>query len=175
MAQTIVAKTGTISANWYEPTAHTIFTQSTGSAAKVILNQLACTFPGSTYPYYPRFSLWISNSSMGGYKHQIGYYAFQQTAKAVGIFPGSKTPMSNGQGSFIPANFVNFSQSYTSLENVSNLVPSITVNSGSSYFPDTFYMNNGDTLYIKGDSYDPNSGLYITGNCYYNFTTIVES
>jgi hypothetical protein len=175
MAQTIVARTGTLSSiQWYEPTMHTLFTQSTGAAAKVILNQLACTFPTGSYPYYPRFSWWIGNSSMG-YKHMIGYYAYQQMSKSVGIFPGTKTPQSNGQGSFIAANFVNQNASYTTLESVSNLLPNITINSGSLYFPDTFYMNNGDTLYIRGDSYDSNLGAYTTGSCYYNFTTIVES
>jgi hypothetical protein len=173
MAQTITQQKGSVSTTW-DGSVTTLFTLSSGTSSRVILNSL------STYNDYgnrtPYIWFYIYNSAMGVRNPIAG--TIYQVCSSIAWLPG------NTSG---PANLIYNSSGYT-MNNGSFLVdvsgspgpigskdPSYigwnTSNNSAtgSYFPAQFWMGNGDSLQVKG-SWPSSSGVV-----YYSFTVVTES
>lgn len=172
MAQTVASQKGTLGITWNGSSTGTLFTQSSGTATRVILNTLECAAPSSS-TFNVQF--FIYNGTTGIYSLLCQIYGnintpgfaimAQQTAPAlVGV---STTTITN---SYIMYNSTGGALSNT-LYSTSPSGTQLYASGGTSqyfYFPGNFYMSGGDSLVVRGAW----SG---TGSVYYNFTTITES
>ena len=188
MAQTIAIQRGTTTVSANGNTTVTLFTQSGGTATRVILNQLLVYFSsGPPGVQNNGMNLYLTSSS--GYSSVIGsmkfgsttsQWAFQFPAGAPNSgFNGTSAGTSNSINSSNPFIY----QSGGSGDMLANATNNIQVQySNSSYdaysvIPANFYIGPGDALKLKV------RGLYASGkgtasgtaNVGYSFTTITES
>jgi hypothetical protein len=177
MAQTIAVRSGSVTHTWRndQNSYTTLFTQSTGTATRVILNQLG---------FY--------NTSYNGPIHSVGVYVYCPTT-------GQRTPafVYKNTGNYA-ANFAFFSGSthqggiggtsngatWTAQHVMFGTNTDRTVGEeqpsnkagGYGYYttdyvinPGSIYIGNGDSLQVHG------YWGTAAGGCYYSFTTITES
>jgi hypothetical protein len=170
MAQTITQQKGSVSTTW-DNSISTLFTLSSGTASRVILNSLTANNDAGNNTAYIWF--YIYNSSMG---------VRNPIAGAVAIGSGLAWAPGNTSG---PAAYSNSGYAY----NNGSMILDVSGSGGSvgsknpgnlywtapastyhgSYFPAQFWMGNGDSLQVKGYW----GGL--TGAVYYSFTLVTES
>jgi hypothetical protein len=178
MAQTITVVKGTTACSWgtnssATPT-QTIFTQSSGVAARVIVNSLEL-YGNSFDQAYVTF--YITNGSTGvssvigmlrpgsnssNYAFTMGNQSLTQTGSSAGFVQGVSV-IANATGNVYssvastPPSGIQFYASQS---------PSV-----GGWFPGNFWIANGDSLIVRG--YWNNSSA--TGSVFYNFTVVTES
>jgi hypothetical protein len=177
MAQTITIQKGTVACNWALNStgtgtpSQTIFTQSTGIGARVILNSMELSTTSGAASY---IGFYIVNGTTG-IASMISYIRNDNAYPNFGIVPQQQ----NFQGYYNGASMTNTSLIYanasgTPRANLAGDNPSgiaLLSSTGTNkvfHFPGNFWIANGDSLVVRG-YWDA------TGNVYYNFTVITES
>jgi len=175
MAQTIAVRAGGTGHAWTGNNTSTLWTQSGGTATRVIINQLQFTCDTNSQPNTVGIYLESAGSGtmsmIGGVK--LGYFsihAFQAwpggNQQAQTAYPGYGTQQGVSSGFSLGGSTNNAIGGI----HPQSLVPYMPYNASDFiFFPSSFYMSNGDSIKIRG--YWGNG----TGACYYSFTTITES
>lgn len=173
MAQTIAQQKGALSVNWDGTSVGTLFTLSSGTASRIILNSLSIYNDyGNRTPY---IWFYIYNSAMG-VRNPIAGAVYSQCV-AMAWLPGNTSGPASIQ--YSSTNIMNngsfLVDTSANVGNIGSKPPSYigwnaTSNSATgNYFPAQFWMGNGDSLQVKGD------WTGTAGVVYYSFTTITES
>ena len=170
MAQTIASVKGTKACTWTTATNNVIFTQSTGTATRVIVNALEFS-TGSIANF--NLSFFIYNSTTGIY--QIITLLKSLNVCNFAIFPQIRDTVQTSVSTTAVSNSVFMYQdsggAVATMRDASAGNRQIGLNTASNtsyWFPGNFYMSNGDSLVVSGT-------WGSAGNTYYNFTTITES
>lgn len=176
MAQTIAIRAGSTGHAWSNTNTSTLFTQSGGTATRVIINQLQFTNDAGGSPQGVGIFL---ESAGTGQMHMIGgvrfiYQSMQVFQAWAGGSQEARTSYGNsGTGPFgVPSGHMLRGSSNVSIGAIqpSTLTVATSYNSDEFvFFPNSFYMANGDSVKLRGYW---NGG---TGACYWSFTTITES
>jgi len=186
MAQTIAAQRGTTTNASDGFTKTTLFTQSTGTATRVILNGVSAQSAGGTSATF-RISLVINVNGSGSFIPVAikGNGSAGRSVYGLSMMPDSRneamTSVGGSAGSFYPNRWIPATVSQpvyfgTEIQNNRwewfgpNGSYSTAVNEGIDYVPSQFWMNSGDTLSII--TFNTNSR---SADVVYSFTTITES
>jgi len=175
MAQTISIQKGTVSCNWSLNSAgtstpsQTLFTQSSGIGARVIVNSLEL-YSNTAAAVYIAF--YIVNGTTGiascvGMLHNansIGNYAIVPQNQSLQSING--TNVLNNSVAFMAAGSGRVNIAADNPSSIRVISPS--AQNYAFYLPGNFWIANGDSLTVRG--YWDN-----TGSTYYNFTVITES
>lgn len=172
MAQTIAMVRGTTTCS--SGSVATLFTQSTGTATRVIVNMISCY--GNTQFGSPSINVNFVSSSGGSsvlayFKNNTSIYSAQFMPVGNGTAPASfqgataTTPIIGGTNS-------NVGTSYIGAQNPNTFTLTNTTgnNQYSSYCPSNFWMGPSDYITIRVT--DANSSDMTVA---YSFTTITES
>jgi hypothetical protein len=179
MAQTIAVRSGTAT-HTFNGTSNnytTLFTQSTGTATRVILNQLmflSSTTDGVYMPY--SVGVWHYSPATGQRTPAFTYKNTGQSCSSFSFFPGSTHQ--GGVGGNTANSIWNSGQVLTGYlynTTISEANPSI-VSAHAPYYSDNYVLNPGSIYIANGDSLQIH-GYWQNqpGTCYYSFTTITES
>lgn len=176
MAQTIAVRSGSVSHTFNNTNSNytTLFTQSTGTATKVTLNQLIFVIDSNVSPY--NVGVWLYNSTTGQRSLAYGFRNLGNSCSSFSFFPGmigqpnSVGGTANGTmwtGQHILANY---DGNITPGDAQPASLSALTGYYSSDYVanPGSIYMANGDSLQVHG--YWSNR----PGTVYYSFTTITE-
>jgi hypothetical protein len=183
MAQTIAAQRGTATVTSNGTTANTLFTQSTGTATRVILNSSAVKH-GETQ--LDRMSLCINVNGTGNYACVAlkGVSNTGNSSYGINMMPSSSyTPLTTtmtGSSSYVDrwiqhavntnhylgSTVANDRWSFAGPNGVSQTGGNVSVD----YVPSQFWLNSGDSLVLF--HFCSAGG---TSDCVYSFTTITES
>jgi hypothetical protein len=175
MAQTIAVRAGGTGHAWTQANTSTLFTQSGGTATRVIINQLQFTCDTNSGPATVGIFLESAGSGtmsmIGGLK--LAYYSLMSfqawpggNQQAQTAYPGYGTQQGVSSG---------LSIGHSTNAPIGGIQPSslqvyTPYNSNDFiFFPSSFYMAAGDSVKVRGWW---GGG---TGACYYSFTTITES
>ena len=157
--------------NWDNASIGTLFTLSSGTASRVILNSLTANNDNNNATAYIWF--YIYNSSMGVRNPIAGALTSGDgLAWAPGNTSGPAAYSNSGYAYNNGSMIVSGSNSGGSVgsRNASSLSWTAPATYGhGNYFPAQFWMGNGDSLQVKGYW----GGL--TGAVYYSFTLVTES
>lgn len=183
MAQTIAAQRGTTTVTTNGQTSATLFTQSTGTATRVILNSVSFKVPnGGTGP---KMSLCVDLNNTGN-ETCVAFIAGCNTGSAIQgltMFPNSSiAPIQTTTTSAATyadrwvlgmQDNANFGTKITNV--YSGLGPNGSAQSANNIsvdlVPSQFWMNSGDVLKIRVF----HAGSSETATITYSFTTITES
>jgi hypothetical protein len=188
MAQTIALQRGTTTVSAGGNTVVTLFTQSGGTATRVIINQLIVYFTSGP-PGVSGNGMNLYLTSSGGYSSIIGQMKYESsgsmwawqanTGAPNNGFNGTSPGTSNAINSANPFTFQSTSAGDMITGTTSQTYMQYSNTSFNAYcnFPANFYMGPSDALKLKV------RGLYTSGkgtasgtaNVGYSFTTITES
>lgn len=174
MAQTIALQRGTGTINANGTTDLTLFTQSGGTATRVIVNQF--TFYTQSTTTSRAITWYIGHSSSGGYRSPL-LSGYVNTTNAGTFVPGQQDGSQAAvfSTSFGVANWT-WKSDYTSTGTAqganlpSNNVPQFYDAGGYQSGPSNFWIGPSDSLILRMSM----SGS-ITANVGWSFTTITES
>jgi hypothetical protein len=177
MPQTIAVQKGSatlsLTVNGTGASTTTIFTQSSGTATRVITNSLQIYKDVGTNTLRGTFLL---TNGTTGIASPIGYIATANNFFSMAIFPSDRiasTPYGTGVAVF--SGF--YISQETNNANFGGSNPNVTnsyVFSDQAYgvtFPKNFWMSSGDSLSFRGFA----NASITSSSLYYNFTTITES
>jgi len=185
MAQTIALQRGTVSTNLNGNTSTTLFTQSGGTATRVIIGGVGMYTNTSTGSLAMQLVVGLSGSTTNTI-----VIAFKGSSTALntysmdfipGLMPtsGAMRPSTNSTPSgtsILSNNSANVFSGSQSLDGAYITGADTATNFGNNtfnyeYCPAQFWMGPSDTLFFRGRN---SNGAY-TGNVAYSFTTITES
>jgi len=180
MAQTIALQRGTTTVTANGSSGATLFTQSGGTATRVIVNNLGFYF--TTTPGQSDVYVVVYLTQSGGQQLVLGRLYNQSPYKAAQFAPGISTTNAFETN---PAN-INAARNFGFTSSGTNGVASadaqsISINAPSStsmmQLNSNFYMGPGDSIAVKarGSSASGKSQVFQTLNISYSFTTITES
>jgi len=169
MAQTITIQRGTTTVSNGSNTL--LFTQSSGTATRVIMNMVSFYSSGQTSS--PTLTVYMASSTGGG--SIIGYWKTNNN-----VWQGQLTPANNGYGPLqyggnsgsLPISGqinANGGPQYLTNELTAN-VNFVSSSSNFSYMPSNFYLGPSDSIRLGW--YDNNGNSLTVA---YSFTTITES
>lgn len=186
MAQTIAAQRGTTTVSGNGSTATTLFTQSTGTATRVILNGVALKWDEATSGHCA-MSLCVNVNGSGNYVC-VGLRSTAYISSAMlgmSMMPGSSlypvnttpisssvaltdrwTPYVNGVKAYFGSRLANGSWYFSGPGGINKSQQ----DSPTDFVPSQFWMNSGDSLVLI----HINPAAY-TADVVYSFTTITES
>jgi len=184
MAQTIALQRGTTTVAGSGASSVTLFTQSGGTATRVILNQLS--FYNSTSASNSSSRVLVYLTSSGGQTSVLGYlFGSNGTGYSYQFLPGGgNSNVGAGVSTAVLGQCPVIQSSNTSADigtpNPSNVSASFDTSTGrnQAIFPSNFWMGPSDSIKIKAyQSYTSGkSTLQVaTVNIGYSFTTITES
>jgi hypothetical protein len=174
MPQTIAMQRGTVSTNWTvngtSASTTTLFTQSSGTATRVICNFLGLN---TNYNGSGNIIFYLANAS--GVSVPIGACRQGSSWFNVAIIPSESRGVGVGSTYFQGATFFqqgNAAATSLGLSNPNNtLGGSVSDPSHMVYFPKNIWMGNGDSITVRGFVH----ATATTTTVDYNFTTITES
>lgn len=178
MAQTIALQRGTTSVT-ADGTIVTLFTQSGGTATRVILNQLSWYLNAIQNSGSP--TAIVLHTSSGGQTSVLGYYRRTNGSMYSGQFLiGGNNSAWNSTGAASTGNISSNPAMTGGSGGMGNDQPSLEYSGTSTYtssMPSTFYIGPGDSIKIKiySSAGTGKSFVYRTANIGYSFTTITES
>lgn len=188
MAQTIALQRGTATVTSNMSSATTLFTQSGGTATRVIVNQLIFSSSSEwSNSILNNKGLAIYHTSSGGLTSLLGLFILQQGSLKEGQFPiaANSANLWEGQSpaslaydsTTVPAIYTSAAQGISGSTSFPPAYPEWT--SGPSYkkyaiIPSQFYIGPGDSLSFKAQGRD-GSSQPTTITLSYSFTTITES
>jgi hypothetical protein len=189
MAQTIALQRGTTTVTSNGTTSATLFTQSGGTATRVIPNAIGIYFSATPNFNYVIFGVYVAIS--GGQTLLVGYlHQGNTTYNRSFQFPISAMPntgASNGVWNtnglvVIPTTpyFANTSTTgvgNTAIENVNVNYP-LAANTRLVILPSSFYIGASDAIVVKAYGFNAigkGSPTALTANITYSFTTITET
>lgn len=185
MAQTIAAQRGSTTVTCDGQTSVTLFTQSTGTATRVILNSVSWSTPNGTN--YPRCSLMININGTGN-ETCVALLSSTNPSSSGGqtMFPNSTySPLTGMQSTsnyisrWLPVNQSgsgsnmlgkNLTNGYWTIAGPNGATQASTEGS-LEFVPSQFWMNSGDSLRFRCYR----GGTTESATIYYSFTTITES
>jgi len=181
MAQTIAMQRGTTTVTPDDATSVTLFTQSGGTATRVILNQLGFYF--SSTPASGTVHAVVLHTVSGGQTFMLGIlrdpdrrrsYQFPPGAFTNNAFTGSATQTA-ASSSAVWSNFPILSGTGSAgvgSSDASGVILDYTTGTSAKYsmMPSNFYIGPSDSISMKILATGPT-----TANISYSFTTITES
>lgn len=187
MAQTIAIQRGTTTVSGSGTSTVTLFTQSGGTATRVIINQLIIYFSDYAQNSGTGANLYLTSS--GGYSSIIGQLKYNSSSSIYAMqfitgapnngFNGTSPGTSNSNLSSNPFIFQNSTIGDMLASNFANTTTQYSNSSYEAYcnVPANFYMGPGDALKmrVRGQIPSGKGTASRTANIGYSFTTITES
>jgi hypothetical protein len=175
MAQTIAMQRGVLTTNWTDASSsaplQTIFTQSGGTATRVICNSLQMT---TNYNIQGTIQFYLINASSGA-ATVIGMSRPNTSWYNLAILPRTETEGYNSGAGIYPSGYF-ITQANSAVANMSLATPASAAAESQQgnnlmFFPKNQWMGNGDSIAVRGYLHPSATSTTVI----YNFTTITES